>query len=140
MKHNDFKNNIYNYLNGELEGRDLEEFEIHYFGCLSCRDHLLSVKILYESLREHIRLSELSELKDITDAILTQIKKRSQKTKLTRTKRTKIEKPTRIEIEFFLSQEIDTLLITLGRSVTSGLATEFSPETAKKKGLSWFDL
>lgn len=45
----------------------------------------------------------------------------------------------RSEVEFYLSQGVDSLLITLGRSMAGALGAEFSPETAKNKAEVWLD-
>jgi hypothetical protein len=45
----------------------------------------------------------------------------------------------RSEVEFYLSQELDALLITIGRSEAIALGAEFSPETAKNKAEVWLD-
>jgi hypothetical protein len=147
MEHKEFKNKVYIYLSGELEGNDLENFEVHYFSCLSCRDYLLSLKLLFSTLREYFRSSEISEIEDILDVelILDEIKEKYQKgikQRLTEAIEANIRKPTeleRSEVEFYLSQGVDALLITLGRSTAGALGAEFSPETAKNNAEAWLD-
>ena len=61
MEHEEFKKNIYSYLSDELEDNDLENFEVHFFECLSCRDFLLSQKLAFSTLREYISTADISE-------------------------------------------------------------------------------
>jgi hypothetical protein len=51
-----------------------------------------------------------------------------------------IREPTpseRAEMEYYLSQDLDSLLITIGRSQAGG--AQFSPETAEAEGRRWFE-
>jgi len=48
-------------------------------------------------------------------------------------------KPQRKEVEFYLSQEVDALLITLGRLTAGTPVAEYSSETAKNKAKAWLD-
>ncbi|MDP8205654.1 MAG: hypothetical protein P9L92_03235 [Candidatus Electryonea clarkiae] len=41
------------------------------------------------------------------------------------------------EADFYLSQDIDTLMIMLGRSLTKESGAELAPETAKRKAQTW---
>ena len=45
----------------------------------------------------------------------------------------------RSEVEFYLSQNVNALLITIGRTEAISLGAEFSPETAKNKAEAWLD-
>jgi tetratricopeptide (TPR) repeat protein len=43
---------IEKYLTGRLDGAELEEFEVHYFGCSKCREKLQVSRLLQEKLWE----------------------------------------------------------------------------------------
>jgi hypothetical protein len=64
MEHKKFKDKVYSYLVGDLRGRDLEEFEIHYFNCLDCSEYLLMNRLALQRIKEFISSSDLSELED----------------------------------------------------------------------------
>jgi hypothetical protein len=62
MDHVEFKNKVNSYISGELVNDELDEFEIHYFNCLSCRNYLFMHKVILKALREIILSSDIKEL------------------------------------------------------------------------------
>jgi hypothetical protein len=67
MNHNKFKDNITSYLSGDLSGDELEEFEIHFFNWLGCRDYLLMQKAVYQSIKEFVLSADESTLENLLD-------------------------------------------------------------------------
>jgi hypothetical protein len=51
MKHREFRDKIFDYLQGRLSGRDLQEFENHLAGCKECRKYLADAQRMDTLLR-----------------------------------------------------------------------------------------